>query len=280
MKKVLFVTGASKGIGLEVAVAALEKDYRVIATSRNAATLREQVLARVPEAGADFLALEMAFTEDSIKAAVKQALDQFGRIDVLVNNAGYGIFGALEEFSLEEVRKNFDVNVFGLLALTQAVLPGMREQQSGHIINLASISGSVTGPVQGIYSATKASVIMMSEALQAEVEPFGIQVTAVNPTGIRTDFLDASSMRRPEKEIKDYEVVQATMSGLARLNHNQGGDPTYLAQAILELAAMKKAPNRFYAGSGALAAMQYKITEVVQEINDFRELSQSVDRKD
>ena len=146
MKKVLFVTGASKGIGLEVAVAALEKDYRVIATSRNAATLREQVLARVPEAGADFLALEMAFTEDSIKAAVKQALDQFGRIDVLVNNAGYGIFGALEEFSLEEVRKNFDVNVFGLLALTQAVLPGMREQQSGHIINLASISGSVTGP--------------------------------------------------------------------------------------------------------------------------------------
>ena len=233
MKKVLFVTGASKGIGLEVAVAALEKDYRVIATSRNAATLREQVLARVPEAGADFLALEMAFTEDSIKAAVKQALDQFGRIDVLVNNAGYGIFGALEEFSLEEVRKNFDVNVFGLLALTQAVLPGMREQQSGHIINLASISGSVTGPVQGIYSATKASVIMMSEALQAEVEPFGIQVTAVNPTGIRTDFLDASSMRRPEKEIKDYEVVQATMSGLARLNHNQGGDPTYLAQAIL-----------------------------------------------
>lgn len=131
------MTGASKGIGLEVAVAALEKDYRVIATSRNAVTLRDQVLARVPEAGTDFLALEMAFTEDSIKAAVKQALDQFGRIDILVNNAGYGIFGALEEFSLEEVRKNFDVNVFGLLALTQAVLPGMREQKSGHIINLA-----------------------------------------------------------------------------------------------------------------------------------------------
>lgn len=151
---------------------------------------------------------------------------------------------------------------------------------SNDYINLASISGSVTGPVQVIYSATKASVIMMSEALQAEVEPFGIQVTAVNPTGIRTDFLDASSMRRPEKEIKDYEIVQATMSDLARLNHNQGGDPTYLAQAILELAAMKKAPNRLYAGSGALAAMQYKITEVVQEINDFRELSQSVDRKD
>ncbi len=237
------MTGASKGIGLEVAVAALEKDYRVIATSRNAVTLRDQVLAHVPEAGADFLALEMAFTEDSIKMAVKQALDQFGRIDVLVNNAGYGIFGALEEFSLEEVRKNFDVNVFGLLALTQAVLPGMREQKSGHIINLASISGSVTGPVQGIYSATKASVIMMSEALQAEVEPFGIQVTAVNPTGIRTDFLDASSMRRPEKEIKDYEIVQATMSDLARLNHNQGGDPTYLAQAILELAANRVEAN-------------------------------------
>ena len=128
------MTGASKEIGLEVAVAALEKDYRVIATSRNAVTLRAQVLAHVPEAGTDFLALEMAFTEDSIKMAVKQALDQFGRIDVLVNNAGYGIFGALEEFSLEEVRKNFDVNVFGLLALTQAVLPGMREQKSGHII--------------------------------------------------------------------------------------------------------------------------------------------------
>ncbi len=280
MKKILLVTGASKGIGLEVAVAALEKGYRVVATSRNAFTLTEKVLARVPEAGADFLAIEMAFTEESIQAAVAQVLDQFGRIDVLVNNAGYGIFGALEEFSLEEVRENFDVNVFGLLALTQAVLPGMREQKFGHIINLASISGSVTGPVQGIYSATKASVIMMSEALQAEVEPFGIQVTAVNPTGIRTDFLDASSMRRPAKEIKDYEVVQATMSGLARLNHNQGGDPTYLAQAILEIAEMPKAPNRFYAGSGALAAIQYKINEVVTEINEFADLSQSVDRKD
>lgn len=280
MKKVLFVTGASKGIGLEVAVAALEKGYRVVATSRNAETLTEKVLARVPEAGSDFLALEMLFTEDSIQAAVAQVLDHFGRIDVLVNNAGYGIFGALEEFSLDEIRKNFDVNVFGLLALTQAVLPGMRQQKSGHIINLASISGSVTGPVQGVYSATKASVIMMSEALQAEVEPFGIQVTAVNPTGIRTDFLDSSSMRRPEKEIKDYEVVQATMSGLARLNHNQGGDPTFLAQAILDIAEMKKTPNRFYAGSGALAAMQYKINEVVTEINEFADLSQSVDRKD
>lgn len=280
MKKVLFVTGASKGIGLEVAVAALEKGYRVVATSRNAETLTEKVLARVPEAGSDFLALEMLFTEDSIQAAVAQVLDHFGRIDVLVNNAGYGIFGALEEFSLDEIRKNFDVNVFGLLALTQAVLPGMRQQKSGHIINLASISGSVTGPVQGVYSATKASVIMMSEALQAEVEPFGIQVTAVNPTGIRTDFLDSSSMRRPEKEIKEYEVVQATMSGLARLNHNQGGDPTFLAQAILDIAEMKKTPNRFYAGSGALAAMQYKINEVVTEINEFADLSQSVDRKD
>ncbi|MHB9782729.1 SDR family NAD(P)-dependent oxidoreductase [Streptococcus sp. 10F2] len=280
MKKVLFVTGASKGIGLEVAVAALEKGYRVVATSRNAETLTEKVLARVPEVGSDFLALEMLFAEDSIQAAVAQVLDHFGRIDVLVNNAGYGIFGALEEFSLDEIRKNFDVNVFGLLALTQAVLPGMRQQKSGHIINLASISGSVTGPVQGVYSATKASVIMMSEALQAEVEPFGIQVTAVNPTGIRTDFLDSSSMRRPEKEIKDYEVVQATMSGLARLNHNQGGDPTFLAQAILDIAEMKKTPNRFYAGSGALAAMQYKINEVVTEINEFADLSQSVDRKD
>lgn len=280
MKKALFVTGASKGIGLEVAVAALEKGYRVVATSRNSETLTEKVLARVPEAGSDFLALEMLFTEDSIQAAVAQVLDHFGRIDVLVNNAGYGIFGALEEFSLDEIRKNFDVNVFGLLALTQAVLPGMRQQKSGHIINLASISGSVTGPVQGVYSATKASVIMMSEALQAEVEPFGIQVTAVNPTGIRTDFLDSSSMRRPEKEIKDYEVVQATMSGLARLNHNQGGDPTFLAQAILDIAEMKKTPNRFYAGSGALAAMQYKINEVVTEINEFADLSQSVDRKD
>ncbi|MBF0806559.1 MULTISPECIES: SDR family NAD(P)-dependent oxidoreductase [unclassified Streptococcus] len=280
MKKVLFVTGASKGIGLEVAVVALEKGYRVVATSRNTETLTEKILARVPAAGSDFLALEMLFTEESIQAAVAQVLDHFGRIDVLVNNAGYGIFGALEEFSLDEIRKNFDVNVFGLLALTQAVLPGMRQQKSGHIINLASISGSVTGPVQGVYSATKASVIMMSEALQAEVEPFGIQVTAVNPTGIRTDFLDSSSMRRPEKEIKDYEVVQATMSGLARLNHNQGGDPTFLAQAILDIAEMKKTPNRFYAGSGALAAMQYKINEVVTEINEFADLSQSVDRKD
>lgn len=279
-KKVLLVTGASKGIGLEIVLAGLDGGYTVVGTSRNAQKLEEAVAAARPDRRDQFMAVSMAFDENSIQTTVADIIERFGRLDVLVNNAGYGIFGALEEFSLEEVKRNFDVNVFGLLAVMQAVLPQMRVQQSGHIVNLASISGTVTGPTQSIYSATKASVIMMSESLAEEVAPFNIQVTAICPGGVRTDFLDASSMRRPQKELADYQVVRRTMEGLNRLNGNQSGDPKRVAQAILEVAEMEQSPRRLYLNSGAVAGLQHKIQEVVQEANQYMELSLSTDSQE
>ena len=278
-QKVMMVTGASKGIGLEIVLNGLDQGYRVVGTSRNAEKLQAAVAEARPALVENFTAVSMAFDEASIQATVANVVAQSGRIDVLVNNAGYGIFGALEEFSLTEVKTNFDVNVFGLLSVMQAVLPHMRAQKSGHIINLASISGTVTGPSQSIYSATKAAVIMMSEALADEVAPFNIQVTAICPGGVRTDFLDGSSMRRPEKQIADYEVVSQTMDGLNRLNGNQSGDPVLVAKAILEVAGMEQAPRRLYLNSGAVAGLQSKIQSVVDEANQFMELSLSTDSK-
>ena len=279
-KKVLFVTGASKGIGLEILIKGLEEGYQVVGTSRNAERLTQAVAERAPEFLEHFLALEMNFDSKSIQEAVDTIMDRFGSIDILVNNAGYAILGAVEEFSLEEVKSNFDVNVFGLLSVMQAVLPHMRAAKSGHIINLASISGTVTGPAQGVYSATKAAVIMLSEALNDEVAPFNIHVTAICPGGVRTDFLDNSSMKRPQKQIDDYHVVKQTMTGLDRLNHNQSGDPKLVAKAILEVGQMTQPPARLYLGGGALSALQYKINQVVQDANEYAELSMSTDSQD
>lgn len=154
--------------------------------------------------------------------------------------------------------------------MIQAVLPQMRKQKAGNLINLASISGTVTGPTQEIYSATKAEVIMLSEALAAEIEPFGIKVTAIAPGGVRTDFLDETSLREPAKATSDYQVVRDTLAGLKRFNHNQSGAPKRVAEAIIKVAQMS-----LYLGSGALQALQTKLNEVVTEVNAHLDLSQS-----
>lgn len=151
-------------------------------------------------------------------------------------------------------------------------MPQMRKQKAGNLINLASISGTVTGPTQEIYSATKAEVIMLSEALAAEIEPFGIKVTASAPGGVRTDFLDETSLREPAKATSDYQVVRDTLAGLKRFNHNQSGAPKRVAEAIIKVAQMS-----LYLGSGALQALQTKLNEVVTEVNAHLDLSQSTD---
>lgn len=283
MQRVLVVTGASKGIGLEVVLEALAQGYTVVGTSRNAQALEEAVATarqnstKIP-ANAVFKAISMNFTEADIHQSLKSVVDEFGRIDVLVNNAGYAILGAVEEFSMEEVRKNFDVNFFGLFSCVQAVLPYMRKQNYGRIINIASISGTVTGATQGIYSATKAAVIMLTEALNAEVNPFNVYATAICPGGVRTDFLDSgSSLKLPEKKILEYAEVERTMEGLRRLNGNQSGDPVKVAKAIVDISKIDNPPGRLYLGSGALAALNYKINEVVQSANEFAEISLSTD---
>lgn len=271
--QVWIVTGASKGMGLATVRAALAAGYRVAGTSRDARRLREAV-------GADdarFLAVEMTFdSRDSIEAAIGTVLDAFGRVDVLVNNAGYALLGAVEEFSDEEVEANFDVNVFGLLRVTRAVLPTMRAQRSGHVINLASISANVTGPATGLYSATKAAVLMLSEALDAEVEQLGINVTAVCPGGVRTDFLDSSSARHPKKQIDDYLRVRRAQQGYDQLNHRQGGDPELVARAFVQLSQMEEPPTRLYLGGDALNAIVRSSEHVVEEAARYQELSLSI----
>ncbi|MEY8584847.1 SDR family oxidoreductase [Ligilactobacillus animalis] len=279
-QKVWLVTGASKGIGLQIVLEALKAGNIVVGTSRDSQKLSQAVATELGETSKNFWAVEMEFDETSINTIVAQVIAKYGRIDVLVNNAGYALLGAVEEVELTDVKKNFDVNFFGLLSMTQAVLPQMRKQKAGNIINLASISGTVTGPTQGIYSATKAGVIMLSEALAAEVAPFGIKVTAIAPGGVRTDFLDQTSLREPAKMTSDYQVVRDTMAGLKRLNHNQSGDPKRVAEAIVKVAQMKRPPVRLYLGSGAIQALQAKLNEVVTEVNAHLDLSQSTDFRD
>lgn len=276
-KEVVIVTGASKRIGFETVLAALNNDMIVVGTSRTPEKLAAKVQEKLPAKVDNFTAMKMDFNEESIKQVVSEVIAKFGRIDVLVNNAGYAILGAFEDMDMAEVRTNFDVNVFGLMSMTQAVLPQMRKQKSGRIINLSSISGSVTGPSQSIYSASKAAVTLMSEALAQEVAPYNIKVTALCPWGVRTDFLDESSLKKPATQGGDYKVVDQTLAGLARLNHNQNGDPALVAQAIMKVVDMPNPPARLYLGAGALMAVQSKIEEIVQVANENLELSQSID---
>lgn len=242
-------------------------------TSRNPDELRQHFSTGV----ADLRAVPMSITStQQIADTVQGAADAFGRIDVLVNNAGYATLGAVEDFSPSEVRDNFNVNVFGLLEVTQHVLPHMRRQRSGRIINLASIAANVTGPATGLYSATKAAVLMLTEALAREVSPLGIHATAVCPGGVRTDFLDPTSRRHAEQRTADYVNVAEAIEEYGHLNHRQGGDPKLVAAAVMSLAQMDQPPRRLYLGGDALRAIDHEIRSVRGDIDRHRTLSLSI----
>ena len=267
---VWLVTGASKGLGFELVKHLLDKGYRVAATSRDASKISLNHKNLLP------LSMEVV-DEDNVKKAVDQVIKHFGRLDVLVNNAGYGLLGGIEELSDKEIRNEFDVNVFGLLNVSRAVLPIFRKQKSGCILNIASVSGSVSVPATGIYSATKAAVIQISEALAKETEEFGVKVVAVCPGGFRTDFLDQSSMVTSKEEIADYSVVRNVITRFAELNKNQGGDPKKAAEVFIKLAEMEQPPVRFYMGSDALRMMAKKIDEISTSIEENKQLSHKTD---
>lgn len=268
-----FVTGASKGMGRHITEAALAAGHRVVATSRSP----EQLTADIGSSDR-FLAVPMALTDETeVAAAVHRAEEHFGGIDVLVNNAGYSVLGAVEEFSDAEVRANFDVNVFGLLSVIRAALPSMRRRRRGHILNLASISADVTSPATGVYSATKAAVLMLTEALAEEIAPLGLRATAICPGGVRTDFLDSSSSRRPGRVIDGYDSVRRVLDGLDRLNHRQGGDPALVARALLTLVEQPDPPTRLYLGSDALGAIRHQTSRVRADADRWATLTTSTD---
>ncbi|GAA5025514.1 oxidoreductase [Actinopolymorpha pittospori] len=275
---VWFVTGASRGLGAEIVSAALGRGHRVVATARDA----EVVLRTFPDKADSLLAASVDVTDQrQVQAAVEAAVERFGRIDVLVNNAGRGLLSAVEEASDQAARAVFDVNVFGVLNVQRAVLPTMRAQRSGHVLNMSSVGGFTTAPGWGLYAATKFALEGMSEALRAELEPLGIHVTIVEPGGFRTDFLDGSSLHVEPPVIADYvSTAGVTRDIVAANNHLQRGNPVRLAAAIIDLTETEKPPLRLQLGADSVARIEAKLEQVGRELHEWRAVAVATDHDD
>lgn len=272
-KKVWFVTGASKGLGLTLVKTLLNEGYPVAATSRNVDDLKNAVGSATKE----FLPLAMnLLDEDDVQKAIEKTVEHFGSIDVVVNNAGYGLVGGLEELSDSETRKNFDVNVFGSLNVIRKALPHLRKQKSGHIFNISSIGG-FTGfyPGFGIYCATKFAVHGFSEALAEEVKPFGIKVTIVSPGYFRTNFLD-SSLAVTANPIDEYKSVREIQSlHQVGINGKQQGDPEKASYVLIKVAEGNEAVVHLFLGEDAYGLAKQKIKSVQQDMASVRTLATS-----
>lgn len=273
-KRIWMITGAARGIGSRIAEAALAHGDAVVATSRDAASVQK----RFP-ASAALLALPLDVTDEAqAAAAVQAALARFGRIDVLVNNAGYGLLGAVEEATGDEVRRLYETNVFGLLNVTRAVLPAMRARRSGHVINISSLGGYQSGPGFGVYCSTKFAVEGLTEALHGELAPLGIHVTSVEPGYFRTDFLDNASLAVSPRILDDYAQSAGRVRETAKeINHNQAGDPLRLAQAMLKLVEADTPPLRLPMGTDTLKVIADKHAFVEAEVKTWKALSASTD---
>jgi NAD(P)-dependent dehydrogenase (short-subunit alcohol dehydrogenase family) len=273
-KRVWFITGASRGLGALMARAALADGNAVVATGRNVAAIREQ-LGESPA----LLTVALDVTDEGqARAAVQAAIAAFGRIDVLVNNAGFGLLAAVEESSDADVRRMYDTNVFGLLNVTRAVLPVMRKQRSGHVINMSSIVGYRAAAGFGLYSSTKFAVEGITEALHDELKPMGIHATLVEPGFFRTDFLDASSLLVGADIIADYEASSGKVRDFAAgMNHNQPGNPEQLATVVVALADTRMPPLRLPLGTDTLQAIAEKNAYVADETRTWERVSRSTD---
>ncbi|MXS71051.1 SDR family oxidoreductase [Chryseobacterium binzhouense] len=275
-KKVWFVTGASKGLGLTLVKKLIAEGYFVAATSRNISELQKVISAE----NSEFLPLEVDLVnENSVSEAISKTVEKFGKLDVIVNNAGYGQLGTLEELTDKESRQNFDTNVFGSLNVIRKSMPYLRAQKSGLVINIASIGG-LTGdfPGWGIYCATKFAVVGFTEGLAAEAKEFGVNATVVYPGYFRTEFLTGGSLRTPENEIDAYTMTRQIQKAHEQdINGNQPGDPEKAAVALVELAAMENPPVHLVLGSDAFQMANNKLSTLQNEISDFKTLSISTD---
>lgn len=270
--KVWFITGTSRGFGALIAKTALDAGDRVIGTGRKAADV-----ARALGTSERLLAVDLDVSDSAaVSRAVEAGIARFGRIDVLVNNAGFGVLGGIEETSANDVEKIFRTNVFGLLNVTRAVLPQMRKQRSGHIINLSSVGGYQSYAGWGVYCATKFAVEGITESLALEVAPLGIFATVVEPGFFRTDFLDAKSLTTVSNSIPDYaETVGAMRKAMSDANHQQPNDPQKLAPALIKLVNAAKPPVRLPLGFDAIAAIETKNGFVAKELAEWRAVAES-----
>ncbi|MCM0664613.1 oxidoreductase [Flavobacterium tyrosinilyticum] len=272
--KVWFITGASKGLGLELAKKLLAEGFKVAATSRNEASLS----VALGKASENFLPLEMDLVDEkSVKTAIDRAVNHFKTIDVLVNNAGYGLLGALEELTDAEARKNYEVNVFGLLNVIRNAMPILRANQSGHIFNISSVGGYYGEfPGWGIYCSTKFAVAGLTESLATEIKPFGVHATIVYPGYFRTDFLKDSSLLVPENPIAEYkEVRQSQSAHKDDINENQPGDPVKLAEALIKVSQDQNPPLHLFLGEDAFNMANQKIASVQKELEGWKSVSVS-----
>lgn len=274
IKKVWFVTGASKGLGLSLVNQLLKAGQYVAATSRNINELTEAVNSNSEK----FLPLAVNLTDElSVEHAINATITEFGKLDVLINNAGYGIGGSIEELTDEESRTSFDVNVFGTLNVIRKATPYLRAQKSGHIINIASIAGIAGATGWAVYSATKAAIIALSEVLAEDVKAFGIKVTVVAPGAFRTSFLKPESLVLAKNPIDAYEDVRNVHSRYLKMDGLQAGDPEKAAAAMISLAAMPNPPVHLLLGNDALTRATAKIEALEMEIQNWKAITISTD---
>ena len=271
---VWFITGCSTGLGRDAAKAVLDRGWRAVVTARDASKVADLAEGRGDAALVQALNVD---DQGSIDAAVKAATDRFGRIDVLLNNAGYGYQSSVEEGEDKEIRAQFETNVFGLFAITRAVLPIMRAQKSGHILNVTSVGGLMGFASSGYYSATKHAVEGWSDSLKAEVEPLGVKVTCIEPGPFRTDWA-GRSLKQTKSKIADYaETAQKRMDTTSGYSGTQAGDPARAAQAMIDVTQEPNPPRHFVLGKFGLDAAVKKLRERVEEIEGRREAALATD---
>ncbi len=273
-KKVWLITGCSTGFGRELAKMVLDRGYRAVVTARDPAKVEDIASGRADRA----LVLELDVTDPvEVDAAVKSAVKHFGRIDVLVNNAGIGYFGAVEESDEEEVRRMFEINFFGLSGMTRAVLPAMRKQRSGHIVNISSIGGLRSCPTLAYYNATKYAVEGFSEALSLEVAPLGIKVTIVEPSGFRTDWAGRSAAESKNR-IADYAPTAGkNLEDLRGYSGRQPGDPVRAAAAIIAAVESPDPPLRLLLGKAALKGARNKLETLKRDFDAWEKITVEAD---
>jgi NAD(P)-dependent dehydrogenase (short-subunit alcohol dehydrogenase family) len=269
-----FITGSSTGFGRVLAEILLKRGERVAATARNPGQIQDLV-AGYKDTG---LALALDVTQpQQITAAVAEAEKFFGQIDVLVNNAGYGYLASVEEGEEAEVRAMFDTNFFGLIAVTQAVLPGMRARRTGHILNISSIGGLVANPSTGYYSATKFAVEAISESLAKELEPLGIRVIAIEPGPFRTDWA-GRSLKVAKPSIPDYvETAGARSRQINERSGKQPGDPVRAAEAMITIVEADQPPRNLFLGKIAVDMAREKLSYLSNSIDQWQALSLGAD---
>lgn len=275
MSKVWFITGAGSGIGTGIAKAAWRAGDRVVATGRNLDKVRG-AYRDVAAENIAFIQLDVA-DEARAKTAVDQAVKQFGRIDVVVNNAGYSLLGNFEEMTTAEIQRQFATNFYSVMYVMRAVLPVMRKQRSGHIINISSVAGVVGLKHCAAYGATKFAVEGLSLSVATEVEQFGIKITVVAPGFFRTDLLDARNVRWPSNVIEDYAAEGNIQETWSAYHGKQQGDPAKLGEVLVKIAGMEKPPKQFLAGSDALTVVVPVLEARLQEMRAYEDLSKSTD---